>query len=422
MENKEGYNKTKIGWIPEDWDTKTLGELCTIKGEYGINAPAVDFRKDLPTYLRITDIDANGNFVEENKKSTIFQNYQKYKLEEGDIVFARTGATVGKTYLHNKKNGELVFAGFLIRFRTNPKRLLPYFLKSYTNSQKYWDWINVISMRSGQPGVNAKEYANLLLIPTPEISEQKLIIQCLSTWDRAIHSLTQLILQKQKRKKWLMQVLLTGKKRLPGYSKRWSIIKISDAFIEITKKNDGGNHEPLTISSKLGFMSQRNKFEKVIAGGSLDKYIQIQEGDFSYNKGNSKTYEMGCIFKLEEFESALVPFVYINFRAKNNIDSDFYKHWFINHGLDRQLKAIITSGARGDGLLNVNKKSFFSLKIPYPSLKEQTAIAKVLQTADKEIEILNQKLELLKAQKKGLMQQLLTGRKRLVNPKNEGNA
>jgi type I restriction enzyme S subunit len=112
-------------------------------------------------------------------------------------------------------------------------------------------------------------------------------------------------------------------------------------------------------------------------------------------------------------ESALVPFVYICFNPTGLVDSKFYKHWFFAHGLDRQLKKIITSGARGDGLLNVNTDDFFNLKVPYPPKEEQTAIAQVLQAADKEIQLLKAKSEKLREQKKGMMQVLLTGKKRL---------
>ena len=122
---------------------------------------------------------------------------------------------------------------------------------------------------------------------------------------------------------------------------------------------------------------------------------------------------MGCIYCLTE-KSAVVPFVYICFRVIDGTCCEFYKHFFINHGLDSQLKRIITSGARGDGLLNVNSEDFMSLKVPYPNIEEQNEIAYILNDADKEIELANEKLANLKSQKRGLMQQLLTGKKRII--------
>lgn len=211
-----------------------------------------------------------------------------------------------------------------------------------------------------------------------------------------------------------MQQLLTGKRRLKGFSGEWIDKEFGELFNHIKNVNDGGNSHPvMTISSKLGLISQEDKFDRIIAGESLKKYTQLKNGDFAYNKGNSKTYPMGCIYRLEEKQSALVPFVYICFSPTESVDGLFYKYWFSAHGVDRQLNRIITSGARGDGLLNVNSDDFFKIKILYPPKEEQTAIAKILQAADKEIELLKYKRDQLKEQKKGLMQQLLTGKKRL---------
>ena len=150
---KPFYNST----IPSDWEVKKLGECCLTKCEYGINAAAVEYSEELPTYIRITDIDDDGNYSAIKKASVNDENSGNFVLSKGDIVFARTGATVGKTYLYNEKDGELVFAGFLIRFRPNEKILLSQHLKNFTDTKSYWDWVKTVSMRSGQPGINAEE-------------------------------------------------------------------------------------------------------------------------------------------------------------------------------------------------------------------------------------------------------------------------
>lgn len=407
----QGYKSSPLGIIPQEWEVKRLRDLCCNQGDYGINAPAVAYSKNLPTYLRITDISDDGKFIIDNKASVNSPNSESYHLKEGDIVFARTGATVGKTYLYDSADGDLVFAGFLIRFSPNKQKIIPYYLKTYTNTVAYWRWVKITSQRSGQPGINAAEYSSLLL-PVPPLAEQQKIVEILGTWDKAIEKQSQLIEQLILRKRGLMQQLLSAKRRLPGFSDPWKVCIMQQLFTPVTTVNDGKPHLPMTISAKLGLISQQNKFDRVIAGDSLKKYTLIRYGDFAYNKGNSNLYEMGCIYQLKE-KSALVPFVYICFRAKESVCGDFYQQYFLNHGLDRQLKRIITSGARGDGLLNVDKKDFFSLKIIYPSFEEQTAIAEVLTAADREIELAQQKLELLRQQKRGLMQQLLTGKKRV---------
>jgi len=407
-----GYKLSPLGPIPEDWEVKRLGDLCENKGDYGLNAPATDYSVNLPTYLRITDIDDNGNFIHSTKKSVDNLSAKEYYLKDGDIVFARTGATVGKTYLYDVRDGQLVYAGFLIKFSPNPNKLIPYYLKAHTETKDYTNWVAITSQRSGQPGINAAEYCSLKLA-IPPIEEQERICNVLQLWDTAISKQAQLVEKLTLRKRGLMQQLLTGKKRLKGFGGEWGYHKIQDHFTEIRDKNDGKGHIPMTISAKVGLVSQTHKFDRIVAGNSLDKYTLLHKGDFAYNKGNSNLYEMGCIYRLKE-ESAVVPFVYICFRVVDDTCCEFYQQFFINHGLDKQLKQIITSGARGDGLLNVNSEDFMALKIPYPPIKEQQAIASILNNADKEIELANKKLARLQEEKKGLMQVLLTGKKRIT--------
>src|SRR5699024_9151522 len=121
---KPGYKKTPVGIIPEDWEVKELGNLCEdICGEYGANKSAIPYSTDLPRYVRITDINDEGNLHFDSKASAnlSLEEEKKFKLEHHDLLFARTGATVGKSYLHrNETDEKFVYAGFLIRFRLCP--------------------------------------------------------------------------------------------------------------------------------------------------------------------------------------------------------------------------------------------------------------------------------------------------------------
>jgi type I restriction enzyme, S subunit len=213
MQNLLTGKKRLKGFENEKWKKNVLGNLCVIKGEYGINAPAVEYSSQLPTYLRITDISEDGKFISTGKKSVNDSDFQKYILQVGDIVFARTGASVGKTYLYNPADGELVFAGFLIRFRPNPNLLSSVFLKAYTETQSYWNWVKSNSARSGQPGINEREYSSMPLV-TPSIDEQSAIAEVLLATDKEIQYLKAKSGKLREKKKGLVQILLTGKKRL----------------------------------------------------------------------------------------------------------------------------------------------------------------------------------------------------------------
>ena len=207
------FKKTEIGEIPEEWEVKTLGELINQKPEYGANTPALPETEGFPRYVRITDITDNGELSNNDIKSIDPQNAEKYLLEEGDILFARSGATVGKTYLYNKMDGLCAFAGYLIRFRLNQNKLLPKFLFYFTHSPKYKNWVKSMLRAGAQPNINAQEYCSLL-IPVPPINEQQEIVRNLDILAQKIKNEKKNIQVLNDIKKGLMQILLAGKVRV----------------------------------------------------------------------------------------------------------------------------------------------------------------------------------------------------------------
>jgi type I restriction enzyme S subunit len=207
------YKQTEIGATPEDWEVGQLGGCLMDTPDYGINAPAVPYSDRLPVYIRITDITDDGRFSAENIVSVEGAETQRHFLNVGDLVLARTGASVGKSYLYNPDDGKLVFAGFLIRVRPNPTKLDPRFLAAYLTTGSYWSWVKVMSMRSGQPGINSTEYAQLP-IPIPPLPEQHAIAAILSDMDAEIAALERKRDKTRILKQGMMQTLLTGEIRL----------------------------------------------------------------------------------------------------------------------------------------------------------------------------------------------------------------
>lgn len=206
--------KKRFAGFKDEWKEVKLGDCSILSGDYGINAAGVEYSENLPKYLRITDIDDSGLLKTESMVSVDSPDSQKYLLENEDIVFARTGASVGKHYVHNQNRyGSLVFAGFLIRFRLNKNVLLPNFLKAYLSTTEYWNWVSIMSQRSGQPGINGKEYG-ILKVPVPTIHEQQKIASVLTAADKEIELLKNELESLKQQKKGLMQVLLTGEVRV----------------------------------------------------------------------------------------------------------------------------------------------------------------------------------------------------------------
>ena len=190
----------------EKWKECILGNCLLEQPRYGINAPAVPFQKELPTYIRITDISEDGYFLPNPKVSVNHDAVDNFYLRIGDLVFARTGASVGKCYKYRKEDGKLVFAGFLIKVSPDQTRLSPDFLFQFTFSQLYWKWVDLTSTRSGQPGINSKEFASMMLyLPTKD--EQQKIADCFSSLDELIEATSRKVEILKEHKKGLMQQL-----------------------------------------------------------------------------------------------------------------------------------------------------------------------------------------------------------------------
>lgn len=271
----------------------------------------------------------------------------------------------------------------------------------------------------------AKRYkltkASLEKIPllVPPSVERVEIISILRTWDRAIETVEALIANARAQKQALMQQLLGGKHRLPGFSGEWHRKPINEIATRITRRNDGTDLPVLTISSTSGFVRQDEKYSRFMAGKSVDTYIVLNEGEFAYNKGNSKTYEFGCIFDLEGYARALVPHVYVCFKLKKGYSHRFYKALFEADYLAPQLGQLVNTGVRNNGLLNIKPSEFLGTKVPVPPLDEQDAIAAVMEAASRTVIEHETQLTALRQEKAALMQQLLTGKRRVKLPESE---
>ena len=207
------YKRTKVGMMPEDWEVTPFRSCLCAPLDYGVNAAAVPFDDELPTYLRITDIDEDSRYRPSPRVSVNHPDSDSYVLSKGDLVFARTGASVGKSYLHDPTDGALVFAGFLVRARPEPAKLDSTYCAYVVQSERYWKWVAAMSSRSGQPGINGQEYGSFPL-PLPKIREQRAIAAVLSDMDAEIAGLESHRDKTLAVKHGMMQQLLTGRVRL----------------------------------------------------------------------------------------------------------------------------------------------------------------------------------------------------------------
>ena len=172
----------------EEWKTYTLGELSVDgKGSYGIGAPAVEYSPDKYTYLRITDINDDGTLAASDKKSVDAEGAENYILKENDIVFARTGNSTGRAYFYDSRDGELVYAGFLIKFSLDPNKVNPKILKYYTHSKPYYDWVRSFDSGATRGNINAQTFASMP-IELPSRTTQDRIVDIMSAIDDKIRN------------------------------------------------------------------------------------------------------------------------------------------------------------------------------------------------------------------------------------------
>ncbi|WP_439489175.1 restriction endonuclease subunit S [Algoriphagus sp.] len=389
--------------VPNGWKTETIGSLFSLKN--GINAGKESYGVGVK-FINVMEVINNSSLtytkipgsvqISEDQKHLYYVNF-------GDVLFNRTSEVTNEVGFSSVYLGveDVAFGGFVIRGRPLKGNLDDYFKKYCFRSE----YVRSQIIKSGQGAVRSNigqkdlEQVKILLPPLPE---QRGIAKVLGTMDQAIQTTERLIAQKELRKKWLMQNVLTGKKRLKGFEKEWREFQLLELFDRVTRKNEERNSNVVTISAQRGFVKQRDFFKKNIASEILDNYFLVYKGEFCYNKSYSNGYPWGATKRLNDFDKAVVTTLYICFGIKNevNADPDFFEQFFNANLLDKGLVKIAHEGGRAHGLLNVTPSDFFSLNLFIPEMKEQTAIAQVLQTADQEINLLKSKADKLREQKR----------------------
>ncbi|MDA2067996.1 restriction endonuclease subunit S [Bacillus cereus] len=194
--------------------------------------------------------------------------------------------------------------------------------------------------------------------------------------------------------------------RFEGFTRDWEQRRLSEVS-ERVRGNDGRMDLPtLTMSASAGWLDQRERFSGNIAGNEQKNYTLLSVGELSYNHGNSKLAKYGVVFKLRTFKEALVPRVYHSFKTTKDANADFIEYMFETKLPDRELGKLVSSGARMDGLLNINYDDFMGIKIKLPTIQEQEKIGIFLRDLDNLITLHQQELTTLKQTKQGFLQKM----------------
>lgn len=404
MNNNTTYKDSPLGKIPSDWHELEFGAFVDIEKSKYNPVEYENVRCLELEHFNQGDGTINGWTYSSEQKST------KNRFKKGQVLFGKLRPYLQK-YWQAEFDGVCSSEVWVLMVKN--KKCDNDYLFRLIQTHKF---IQVANVSSGSKMPRADwDYVSSFPFPLPPLPEQARIAEVLGTWDKAITNLQATITQKELRNKWLMQQLLTGKKRLKGFGGEWKEVRMKDVFDRVIRKNTINNTNIVTISAQRGFVRQTDFFNKNIASEITDNYFLVEKGEFCYNKSYSNGYPWGATKRLNNYEKAVVTTLYICFKIKDlkKNSGDFFEYFFERNSLDRGLTRIAHEGGRAHGLLNVTPNDFFELKITIPELEEQTAIANVLQTASNEVLILRKQLDKLREQKKGLMQVLLTGKKRL---------
>lgn len=403
--------------IPAGWQSVPLSTIAKSKIVYGIVQAGPHDPTGVP-YLKSSDIGGRIDCSSLQRTAPeIHQRFGRSTVVPGDIVISLRG-NIGDTSI---VPGELAEANLTqgtarISVAEDFDRDFIFFQLASADVQRR---IHAVTKGSTFVEITLEDLRKIE-VPVPQCRrQQRYIADLFIDWNRAIETVEALIANARAQKQALMQLLLSGKHRLPGFSGDWQRKPINEIATRVTRRNDGTELPVLTISSTSGFVRQDEKYSRFMAGKSVETYILLNEGEFAYNKGNSKTYEFGCIFDLEGYERALVPHVYVCFKLKKGYSHRFYKALFEADYLAPQLGQLVNTGVRNNGLLNIKPSEFLGTRVPVPPLDEQDAIAAVMEAASRTVIEHEAQLTALRQEKAALMQQLLTGKRRVKLPESE---
>jgi len=397
--------------IPNDWDLVSLEDVAENSGEYGANASAQPFDLGEFRYIRITDLTEDGRLKNNDKQSIPIEGNEKYELENGDLLFARTGA-VGRTYLYSESDSEVpcAFAGYLIRYKLSDKIDQEY-LRQYTDSEYFNKWVNSVARSTTHANINASEYSSVD-IPYPPLAEQRRIADILSTVDEQIQQTDEIIESTEELRIGLMneffhtgynQHSTTTKGTLGETPTDWDVCPLSDvADVEMGSSPKSEYYN--TTGEGLPFFQANNEFGYRLP--THDRWCSepkkiAEEGDTlvtirgTYVGQVNVAPERCCIGRGLAAVSA------------TDVDQEYLYHQLAHR--EKYVKSI----ASGSTFDSINSTELRSLSVQVPPRDEQKKIASCLRTLQHRYAEEIEYKETLQELKRGLMQDLLTGKVRV---------
>jgi type I restriction enzyme S subunit len=404
IKNTKAFYNTEI---PSDWEVKHFEDVTDIDKDSLNGSTPKDYEFD---YISLSDVNSDDFKIETTKQLFASAPSRARRIvKQGDILMSTVRPNLkGFSLIRNEVKDLVASTGFAVitaKICSN-EYLFQYLFSSGIERQFYQ-----LLVGSNYPAINSSDVRKLK-IPLPPLPEQKAIAQVLSTADAAIHTTEKLIAQKELRKKWLMQNLLTGKMRLKGFGGEWKeypFEKILKVVKRPVKWDDNELYKLISVRRRSGGIF----FREALYGHQIKvKDLRDAEvGDFLFSKMQIVHGASALVTK--EYNGAKISGSYIAAVAKDSklLNMEFF-NWYSQLPYFYH-QALISSYGVHIEKMTFDFDTFLQLEMKLPTFEEQTAIAQVLQAADKEISLLKAKAEKLREQKNGLMQVLLTGKVRL---------
>lgn len=411
LKTKQRIEQIRRGEVPEGYKKGVLGLICSEWENipfYTLFSSTNDRTDDLEQYPLYSLTLENGIVpkTERYERSHLVKKEDSYKIvRQNDFAYNPMNIRFGAVARY-KGSTPVAVSGYYDIFTTiNKSDLL--FMDNFLTYEAMLTYYNKVSTGSlsEKQRVHFSQFLEFT-IPLPPINERKKIADILSTQDKVIELKEQLLAQKQQQKKYLMQQLLTGKKRLPGFSGEWKRLKLGDFIQEIDERTICNNQHEILSVTKNGIVRQSEHFNKQIASENNIGYKVIRRGNLAFSTMN---LWMGSLDVLSTCDVGIVSPAYKVFKLnKKFITVDFARNFMKSSGMVCLYKSKSEQGA-SIVRRNLDLKALLCTEVFIPYTSEQTAIADVLSTADREIDLLRQNIEAEKQKKKALMQLLLTG-------------
>ena len=421
-EEKKGFKRTDVGLIPEDWEVKSLGDLL-VRSELGGNYSNSEELTENPL-IKMGNLNRGSinlskfEYIKNDDKVS-----EKHLLKKGDLLFntRNTPQLVGKIAIWRNELKRAYYNSNLLKLEFDPNYIYSNFFMNYLLNTEYFIE-KLSSIATGTTSVAAIYTRDLykLNVPVPPPEEQQAIASALSDVDKLIRSLDGLIQKKEAIKKGTMQQLLTGIKRLPGFDGEWEVKRLGEIGITInglsgkTKSDFGnGNHPYITFMNVMSNTVIDTSIFDTVKVRRGESQSEIKKGDLLFNTSSETPEEVGmCSVLLENVENLHLNSFCFGYRIheQDEVLPLFLAYYFRSEFGRKHMQAL----AQGSTRYNLSKSKFVKIEIELPTYEEQKAITQILSDMDRELQTLRQKREKYVQIKQGMMQELLTGRVRLV--------